>query len=245
VASLAEVVAFQSAIGHLTTLTIADLVAFWRGLDTEDAASSAQAVREFLPDLLDTYASLSAELGAAFYDESRDAAGVRGSFVADPVVIPPGDRAQSMISWGIAPLFRGASVRDLVGTGPDPDLALSRLSGGSQLMVAEGARETIADNVDKDPAKPTYARHASANACAFCSLIASRGAVYRTARSAGEGRKFHDHCHCVPVAVWPNEKYEPAPYVKTWEDAYRKSRRDGATDTKAILSNMRSILGVS
>jgi hypothetical protein len=116
VASLAEVVAFQSAIGHLTTLTIADLVAFWRGLDTEDAASSAQAVREFLPDLLDTYASLSAELGAAFYDESRDAAGVRGSFVADPVVIPPGDRAQSMISWGIAPLFRGASVRDLVGT---------------------------------------------------------------------------------------------------------------------------------
>lgn len=247
-ASLADVVAFQTSLGHLTTLTMAELVAFWRSLNTDDPAGAAQDVRDFLPDLLDTYVPLSAELAAGFYDESRDAAAPAGRFFAEPVDAVSSDRTQRMISWAVAPLFR---KKDVLEHGlmhadeldPDPDMALSRLSGGTQLFVADGARDTVADNVDKDPAKPRYARHASSNACAFCILMSTRGAVYRSAESAGQGRKYHDHCHCVPVAVWPTETYEPAPYVKDWEKAYVNARRDGGS-MKSILSNLRADLGV-
>ena len=233
-ASLAEIVAFQTALSHLGTLSIADLVAFWRTLDIADAVGSAQAVREFVPDMLDSYVPVSAEIGAAFYDSSRDESGARGSFFAEPILSVDGDRTQEMIGWAVAPLFRSE---------PDPGMSLSRLSGGSQRSVAEGARLTISENVDKDPAEPRYARHASVNACAFCALIATRGAVFRSAASAGDGHKYHNHCHCVPVAVWPTERYEPPPYVKDWENAYVSARRDGG-GMKVILSNMRADLGV-
>jgi hypothetical protein len=254
VASLSEIEGFQTALDDLTTLSLADLVSFWRTLDTEDAAGSAQAVREFLPDLFDTYVPLSAELGAAFYDESRDEAGARGSFIAEPVAAVDNDRTQKTVGWAIAPLFQKKAILDpetetITYTDepdPDPKAALSRLSSASQLVVAEGARETIADNVDKDPAKPRYARHASSNACAFCALLATRGAVYRSAASAGEGRKYHSHCHCVPTAVWPSQDYEPAPYVAGWDSAYKvASKAAGKGGSKAILAHMRQSLGAA
>lgn len=256
-ATLTDVVAYQSSIRDLATLTIADLVAFWRTLDIEDAARSAEAIRDFLPDLLDSYVPLAAEAGAAFYDTERESAGVGGSFVAAPVGAVDVDRVQETISWGVAPLFRKLQGTDLH-TGetfttdfpdPDPDLALSRLSGATQREVAGGARETVEDNVEKDPAKPRFARHASANACAFCALLASRGPVYRSAESAGAGRKYHNHCHCVAVPVWDG-KYEQAPYVAGWESAYKDASRAviksvGKADTKAILAHMRQSLGTA
>lgn len=250
-ATLADVATYQSSIRDLATLTIADLVAFWRTLDTEDAARSAEAIREFLPELLDSYVPLAAEAGAAFYDTERASAGAGGSFIASPVVAVDGDRVQETIGWGIAPLFRrsqGTNLRtgDLVTMdipAPDPDLALSRLSGATQREVAGGARVTVEDNVEKDPAKPRFARHASSNACAFCALLASRGPVYRSAQAAGDGHKYHDHCHCVAVPVW-GDKYEAAPYVAQWESAYKQAyKATGKADTTAILAHMRQTLG--
>ena len=112
-------------------------------------------------------------------------------------------------------------------------------------MVSEGARDTVAESVDQDPAKPLFARHASANACAFCRLVATRGAVYRSAQSAGDGHKYHDHCHCVVVPVW-DDRYEPAPYVAGWESAYKSAYKAvGKADTKAILAHMRLSLGAA
>lgn len=251
-ASLSDVVDYQSAIDDLTTLTLAELLRFWRTLDTADGARAAEAVREFLPDLLDTFEPVAADTGAAFYDLAREEAGVRGAFAATPVETVDSTVVQKSIGWAVAPLFHKRVVFDArrgveVLTdelAPDPAKALSRLSGVTQRQVANGARETVEDNAAKDPAKPRFARHASANACAFCALIATRGPVYRSAATAGDGRKYHDHCHCVVVPVW-GQDYEPAPYVKTWQSAYAQARRDGAADVKSILSNMRSSLGVS
>lgn len=239
-ASLAEVVSYQSTLTDLATLTIAELLAFWQSLDTEDAAGSAEALRQFLPDLVDSYLPVAAEVGAVFYDEARDQAGVAGAFAATPVGAANAGRIQATISWGVAPLFRSDPITER--PAPDPDLALSRLSGATQREVAEGARQTVVDSVEKDPAKPRFARHASANACTFCRLVATRGAVYRSAASAGDGHKYHDNCHCVVVPVWKND-YEPAPYVSGWESAYVKARRDGAADTKSVLAHMRQSLG--
>jgi len=230
--SLAEVVAFQSSVGDVTTLAMADLLDFWNSLHGGDPGTVAGDVRGVLPDLIDAYTPLAAEVGASFYDDTRAAADVAGSFSAQHAALPESGLVQEMISWGVAPLFRPDA--------PDPGLALSRLTGGTQKIVASGARDTVEFNVGQDPAQPRFARHASANACAFCALLATRGAVYHWEDTAGA--KYHDHCHCVAVPVFPGTAYEPAPYVKDWESAYTAARADVGGKTKDILAHMRQTL---
>ncbi len=230
----AEIVAYQASVGDVSTLAMADLLDFWRSITIAgDPGAVAGDVRGVLPDLVDAYVPLAAEVGASFYDDARAAAGSSGAYLARLADPPAAGRVQELISWGVAPLFRVDS--------PDPDLALSRLTGGTQRIVADGARETIEANVAADPAAPRYARHASANACAFCAMLATRGAVYHS--EADAGADFHDHCHCVAVPVFRGDTYEPAPYVKHWEDAYLAARKEVGGKTKDILAHMRLSLG--
>lgn len=242
--SLSEITAYQRGVVDVATLSIADLVAFWGSLDVADAPAAAGAVRQFIPDLLDSYTPLAAELGATFYDESRDAAQAAGRFAASHGPGPLLERVDSLIGWGSAPLFQVRSGGDLAEAlpAPDADLALSRLTGGTQRLVANAARETVVHNVERDPAQPRWARHASANACAFCALLATRGAAYRSQDAAGG--HYHNACHCVAVPSWGGD-YEPAPYVREWDSAYRAARKSGVTDTKGVLADMRVTLGAS
>ena len=84
--------------------------------------------------------------------------------------------------------------------------------------------------------------------CAFCLMLAGRGAVYHTAEKAGDlGNKFHAHCDCQIIPIkdpthWP-EHYDPKPL----EDLYYQAREaaeeytDGVPPTKAILAEMRKL----
>lgn len=269
-ATLAEIRAHQVALGDLTTLTRAALVAFWRTLDLSDPVAVAVALREFMPEAFATYGSAAATLAADFYDDLRAEALVAASFTATVVDAPSAETAQSLVGWGLAPLFQQAAP-------VDPALALSRLSGGLQRAIAGADRQTIITNARNDPAAVRYARHASANACAFCAMLATRQAVFRSEKSAvrvvgrgtakrGDGskmdvrrkgvkprgtralgEKFHDDCHCVAVPVWPGQEIPEAPYVADWREAYFAATDElgGARDTKAILAKMRDSLGTN
>lgn len=249
--ALSDVQAYQASVDDVSTLTLAELLRFWRSLDVADAVPAAVGVREFLPELVDGYAPLSAEVAASFYDDSRAAANAPGSFLADLAPARNMDKLQRMISWAVAPLFRVDPKTELAS--PDPDLALSRLSGGTQLEIADSARDTIDLNIeaDQDLGHPRFARHASANACAFCALMATRGAVFRTAESAGSGNKYHSHCHCVAYPVFPGEDDESPAYVLGWERAYRDARKAArkagvkAPGLSDILPHMRQSLGAA
>lgn len=242
-AQLSEVVAYQSSVSDVWALAISELFAFWRSLSNDDPEVMAGQVREFVPEMVDTYQPVSAEVGANFYDEVRAAASVsvpHSTVLADP---PTSDAVQNRLSWVVAPLFRrdsnGARVIDL-------DAAISRSVSEVQLEVANGARDTINLNVEQDRGHPRFARHASANACAFCILMALRGAVYRTAEAAGSGNKFHAHCHCVAYPVFPDEDDESPPYVATWDAAYQDARKKLKKPTTGdILALMRSSLNAA
>ena len=41
-----------------------------------------------------------------------------------------------------------------------------------------------------------WRRVPEARACDFCLMLATRGAVYRTAQTAGDGNDYHRHCRC-------------------------------------------------
>lgn len=60
---------------------------------------------------------------------------------------------------------------------------IAALQGSAQRAVLNASRDTVLENVANEPGA-RWARHASANACSFCRLMATRGGVYRSEASA-------------------------------------------------------------
>lgn len=165
----------QRAFVGLATLSRRELVALWRKLNLGDPERLREPVAQIIADIVDRYGAAAASLAADLYDENRNDSGAPGSFRALTAPPVPAERTESLARWGLGPLFSA---------NPDGAKALSLLGGGLQRIVLDQGRETTALSVSQDPAGPTYARHASANACTFCRLLATRSATYRTAESA-------------------------------------------------------------
>lgn len=76
--------------------------------------------------------------------------------------------------------------------------------------VMRSLNETIIKNVGRDADKGAkFARVPTGyETCTFCMMLASRGSVYHTRKSAGEFRHFHRGCDCKVVPAFGNDKYE-------------------------------------
>ena len=78
-------------------------------------------------------------------------------------------------------------------------LAVGVLESSVDRWVAGQTRTTIRASAAKN--KMRYARVPSGRkTCAFCLMLASRGAVYASEAAAGKGDKYHGDCNCYPVA---------------------------------------------
>jgi hypothetical protein len=239
VATPAEVAEFRAAQTDVVALALAALVAWWEQLIARltggDAAPVAAEMQTFTVELVATYGDAVSLAAADWYDGLREQAAAPGRFrarMADPA---PAEQAAAVARWAAGPLF---------GAQPDPAQALQNLSGGVQRLVLQPARETIADSVDRDPADARWARVPSgATTCAFCRLLASRGAVYHSEEDAGGmANSYHNSCDCVPTPVWPGES---EPYdVDALLEEYNAARAKAGGDPNDILAQMRKDLGV-
>ncbi|SNY84116.1 hypothetical protein SAMN04244553_3597 [Nocardia amikacinitolerans] len=144
---------------------------------------------------------------------------------------------------------------------PTPDEILSRLTRSSQRLIMQPARDTIVESVERDPADARWARVPTGEVtCAFCLVMASRGAVYtsraaavsvigRRGRTRGKralGESYHDACDCQAIPVWDEdedypEHYDPEALYDIYSDA-----RDAAhsPDLKKILAKLREQQGL-
>lgn len=165
----------QRAYAALAALAARELAAIWARLDLRNLDRLTDPLAMILAALSDKYGAAAAALAADWYDEARVDAAALGAFAAIPAAAPDMERLEILSRWGVGPLY---------GAAPRPDAALSRISGGLQRVVLDQARSTVEESAALDPAKPRFARHASANACAFCALMASRGPVYHSEASA-------------------------------------------------------------
>ena len=189
---------FREANRALVTLALRDLTDFWSALDT---SRNPERVRDlllqFFPDLVQSYGSTAAVLGADWYDMLRDVPVSAGSFKA-VMAAPAGmDQTQASVRWAVGPLWESeenlfgvddAGAVSVVGTrtvDPDPDAVLERLMGSAQRLVLQPGRDTVWDSAFADPVRTGVARVPSGtDTCAFCIMLASRGAVYQSEVSA-------------------------------------------------------------
>lgn len=108
----------------------------------------------------------------------------------------------------------------------------------SRHVIAAG-RNAVADAAHNGSAKFTssgapahagYARVLSGReSCAFCAMLASRGAVYQedTVVTRKDGRRYHDGCDCIPVLVVENVPWEGEEYAEALYEQWQKHTWSG------------------
>lgn len=176
---------------------LAELTDVWRAVEGAEALAVRDVLLDVVPALTDRYGDLSAVSAADFYDEMRASAGVRGRYTATLAATAPIEQVQASVRAGLAPIFAGE---------PQWAVALSRLSGSVTRLVLQPARRTVSDAAAADPARPRFARKPDPDACDWCLMLSSRGAVYVSESSAGgDMHDYHDRCRCEAVPVFRDE----------------------------------------
>lgn len=140
-----------------------------------------------------------------------------------------------------------ASYKKAIRAGQAPEKAVDtmavNLSGASTTLVLEGGREVIRDAVLADEEAIGWARITDPDPCAFCAMLASRGAVYHSRATAGAAAnkkfvgdgmfKFHNHDACIAKPIFDQDD----PALEVADDLYERWLRatQGASGQKKML----------
>lgn len=142
----------------------AQLVTLWKAAG--QVGDFRGYIIEAFPELAALWADLTASLAATWYEDS-----LPGSpYIAVPAAAPKVEQMVSSVQWALN-----------VG---DATTGLSLLDGTLQRAVHDAAMRTTEWNTELEGGGARWARHASANACKFCRMLATRGAVYHSASLA-------------------------------------------------------------
>lgn len=190
---------------------------------------SAPGAIDVVKDLMQTYCGAatdaSALLAAQFYDSAREySIGEGMGAVADSQRVP---EATDIATTGIVDDSKTAQS------------IIDQLTARLDYEVKRAAGDCAFYNGSKDPASPHYARIPTGNeTCQFCLMLASRGFVYSSAKSAGELDHYHANCDCRVTPGWGSnpqvEGYDPEAIYDKWQEemtatAEARAEKNGTT----------------
>lgn len=193
----------------------------WRDLmNPARVDASWPAVRAALMPIVQQAREQSAALARAAYTDARRDAGVQ-----DDGFDPPGplqlaiDRLESALDVTGPVEFKKA-----IAAGKTPqqamDAAAVRMVGSTQYLALEGGRSVMKRSIEADERATGWARVTDNDPCYWCAMLASRGPVYKSAKTAGDPRRdgtaYHDHCAC---QAWPAFTLDE-PFVGVAESLY-------------------------
>jgi hypothetical protein len=206
---------FRRAQAMVAATLSRDLVRLMRGMfNTVDPGASWPGLRMAVAALILDRRRQSADLAARYYRISRQLAGVDRAITPRPPINLVEDRLTANINATGIGVYKQA-----LRAGATPEKALDRsavtLSGAASKLALEGGRSVVDQTVRHDERAIGWARVGDGNPCSWCAMLISRGAVYRSAKTAGQGKnsrfvgegnfKFHDHDGCVAVPVWSED----------------------------------------
>jgi len=185
----AEILAEQLAIqAHISKATAQQVVRLWKRIDPTkmDRPAVIEFITGAIRQITSAYGELAAVAAAEFYDEVREIGGFSGKAAVPVAGRPPEEQLKAVVRWGIGPLWEET---------PRPDAALKRLVGSTQRLSLQPGRQTIYQMAKRDRIR--YAHTPQGKTCAFCLMLASRGAVYWSEHNP----QYHDRCDCLAVPV--------------------------------------------
>lgn len=221
------------------------LLRLWQVVDVTDLAGTIDTFARAAALLAGDGFAESATTAANYYSLFRIVEGI-GRIIVPAAPRPPAD--------GVAADIRGAALKGIIDgrkAGMTIDDAkkqgLIRAAGALTKQVLAGGRMTILGGVDQDPRALGWVRATSGDPCTFCRMLAGRGPVYRSEKSAGF--EPHDHCSCMPEPVYRGRQdasvgtaAATAAYADEYKQAQAWARNNGnpSSDTSnAALNNYR------
>jgi len=111
------------------------------------------------------------------------------------------------------------------------EAAAVRMVGTTQYLALEGGRQVMNRSIEADERATGWARVTDSDPCAWCAMLASRGPVYKTAKTAGDprrgGNSYHDHCACQAWPAFTNDEPFIGVAEKLYDDWLRTTRGRG------------------
>lgn len=192
--------------------------------DVANPGVSWRALRVAVRSLVRERRQRSAELAAPYYNRTRLAERLDPIRSAPPVPLDEERLIKTLDATGIAVFDKAGRL------GASPEQARDRmavtLTGSTSNLVLEGGRSVIEATILEDEDAIGWLRVTDADPCSWCAMLASRGAVYKSAKTAGGDAnsrfkgsgefKFHDHDGCHAIPVYDHDH----PFLQRAEDLY-------------------------
>lgn len=208
-------------------------------IDWSDVVAARQTVVAAINMLVAKYGLASAQAAADFYDASRE--------------LCTGEKLGAKAYTGIDPKATEGAIRAFVNKivkNDDVEGFNQAVCSRIDYEMKRSAGYCMTQNGAKDPLKPKYARVPSGSeTCKFCLMLASRGFVYRSKKSAGAVNHYHDNCDCRVVVGFRNaevEGYDPDEIYNKWqalmdEEAKARAEKNGTTEQEEFKILMRRL----
>lgn len=191
--SAAEFAAYNRAVAKIGDRAASDVetavLAWCRAHEGATVAEKREAAKLIMEGFVQGYDDVAAEFAAQWYDDLAERNGARLQQAVTMTTYKP-KSVDEVARYQAKKLVKGG------------DAAFARACGEYARNDAfRSLNETIISNVGRDKDRGVrFARVPTGfETCTFCIMLASRGAVYHTRKSAGEFKHFHRHCDCKVV----------------------------------------------
>lgn len=188
-----------------------------------EARTQRDLLLETIPALVERHGDIAATAAAEWYETVRRKDTGQARYEAVLAECFPSQAVQDSIRWKAGVLW------------DDPEQMARFLMNATDRWVKYSGRATIMQNVSRDHAR--YAIVPQGKACAYCTMIASRGFDYHRLETAKAA--MHDHCGCQPCPQWDAKKC----YISGYDedallDQYNQAVKAVDKDRPAYLDNL-------
>ena len=199
--SRADFDAYGRAVSAITDSASAEcerqIIAWCRANPGATVAEVREAAREVMDGLAQVYDEASASLAAEWYDAQASAAGAR---------LPEAVTVTTYSAEQVERVARYQAEKLVAG-----DVAGFAAACGEYLEndVRRSLNETVLSNARRDRESGVrFARvPTGSETCSFCYMLASRGAVYESRKTAGEYDHYHRRCDCKIVPGFEDDRF--------------------------------------
>jgi hypothetical protein len=206
----------------ISTALIVALRKLWRLIDLRDLKSSRERYAVAAAAVYRQYASASAAASLQNYSQLRTEAGITEPYRPRILATLTVDDVRVVVNGATEDLWNAPGVSE----GPATDTITKtedKVEGELQKLVMNHGRNEMIEAIQGDRYARGFARVTKPGACAFCRMLATRGAVYKTASTAGavgvtllnpEGladvNRYHPNCHCTVLPLFAHSYEAPA-----------------------------------
>jgi hypothetical protein len=185
----------------LSAAVARDVAKVWPNLDRKRLDATFPGWLQLMIALVERYHGMSSLAASVFYQDARQAhLGIpTPESIIHSAPMPSLDWMRQAFGYSGPHLLKDGAWQD--------SSALSTTQGTAVRIVQSGARDTIIGTTKADPKAAGWYRVTDGDPCAFCALMASRGVVYRSEKTASF--KSHNDCGCTAAPAFSSGQALP------------------------------------